>query len=88
MFSLRFLLRQLSPFVVRATLAPGRDLCPAQTELLYDQKLLLADHLYLGDLSSSSEVLARGLSHWRRGRPASAGAAGRLYPGTLCLLHA
>lgn len=59
MFSLRFLLRQLSPFVVRATLAPGRDLCPAQTELLYDQKLLLADHLYLGDLSSSSEVLAR-----------------------------
>ena len=43
MLSLRFLLRQLSPYVVRATLAPGRDVCPVRTELLHDQTVLLAD---------------------------------------------
>ena len=59
MLSLRFLLRQLSPYVVRATLAPGRDVCPTRTELLYDQTVLLADRLYLGDLSAAGSVLAR-----------------------------
>ena len=59
MLSLRFLLRQLSPYVVRATLAPGRDVCPVRTELLHDQTVLLADRLYLGHLSTAGAVLAR-----------------------------
>lgn len=58
MLSLRFLLRELSPYVVRATLAPGRDVCPTQTELLYDQTVLLPDRLYLGHLAASSAILA------------------------------
>ena len=70
MLSLRFLLRQLSPYVVRATLAPGRDVCPVRTELLHDQTVLLADRLYLGHLSAAGAVLARA----------------ELRPGTMVLL--
>ena len=72
MLSLRFLLRQLSPYVVRATLAPGRDVCPVRTELLHDQTVLLADRLYLGHLSAAGAVLARAeLLHEFNGRGVS-----------------
>lgn len=54
MSSLRFLLRQLEPFVLRTALCPGQDACPDRVELLCTQKTLTADRLYLGDVRAAT----------------------------------
>ena len=54
MSSLRFLLRQLEPFVLRTALCPDQDACPDRVELLCTQKTLTADRLYLGDVRAAT----------------------------------
>lgn len=56
MSNLRFLLRQLEPFVFRAALCPEQTDCPKRVELLCAQTALSADTLYLGDVSAAAEL--------------------------------
>ena len=48
MLSLRFLCRQLEPFVIQGPPATSEDACSHHMELLEEQETLRADRLYLG----------------------------------------
>lgn len=49
MLSLHYLLGRLKPFMVRAAVPAGLELCPQDLELLDAQDELLPDRVYLGD---------------------------------------
>lgn len=52
MTSLRHILRQLDPYLIRVHPGVGDYVCPERVELLGSQEVLQADRLYLGDASS------------------------------------
>jgi len=58
MLSLRYLLRQLEPFMVHVTVLSGQNRCPQDLELLDSQAELLPDRIYLGDATWAEQLKA------------------------------
>ena len=70
MLSLRFLCRQLEPFVIQGPPATSEDACSHHMELLEEQETLRADRLYLGGPEARKVLetarIERGRSEERR----------------------